>query len=257
MNTIEMGASAGSRLHIHTTSSHSFYIIGTGGHARECAAIWEARCVAGIETNPELFLGFLDDDTAKHFTSVATKTVHGSLRMVIDMLTTSPTVRPVELVCGIGSVEVRARMSETVRAAQKSGASVRWRPQLIHPLASIGTDCRAGEGFIMNAGAILTTEIQMGRHVHLNIGSSVSHDCQIGHFVTIAPGARLAGTVHVGDRTDIGMQASVIQLRRLGSDVRIGAGAAVITDVPDTMVAVGVPARLLPRRADRGERPVT
>lgn len=35
---------------------------------------------------------------------------------------------------------------------------------------------------------------------------------------------------------------------RIGNGVRIGANAVVLTDVPDDCIAVGVPARIRPRR---------
>ncbi len=38
----------------------------------------------------------------------------------------------------------------------------------------------------------------------------------------------------------------MIQLVRIGSDVIVGAGAAVVRDLPDGVIAVGVPARVLP-----------
>jgi serine O-acetyltransferase len=36
----------------------------------------------------------------------------------------------------------------------------------------------------------------------------------------------------------------------IGDDVAIGANAVVITDIPSNSIAVGVPARILPRRND-------
>ena len=51
--------------------------------------------------------------------------------------------------------------------------------------------------------------------------------------------------VYVGARSWIGIGSSVIQQVRIGSDVIVGAGAAVVSDVPNQVTVVGVPARIL------------
>lgn len=52
----------------------------------------------------------------------------------------------------------------------------------------------------------------------------------------------------IGDRVSIGAGAKVLGGIVVGDDVDIGANAVVIRDVPSGSVAVGVPARILPRK---------
>ena len=52
----------------------------------------------------------------------------------------------------------------------------------------------------------------------------------------------------IGNDVDIGTGAKVLGNIRIGNGVRIGANAVVITDVPDDCIAVGVPAKIKPRR---------
>jgi serine O-acetyltransferase len=47
---------------------------------------------------------------------------------------------------------------------------------------------------------------------------------------------------------DIGAGAKLLGPIRVGDDVAIGANAVVITDVPSNSIAVGIPARILPRK---------
>ena len=56
------------------------------------------------------------------------------------------------------------------------------------------------------------------------------------------------GSPIFGDRVDIGTGAKILGPIRIGNDVIIGANAVVLTDVPPNSLAVGVPARVLPRR---------
>ena len=52
----------------------------------------------------------------------------------------------------------------------------------------------------------------------------------------------------IGNDVDIGTGAKVLGNIRICNGVRIGANAVVITDVPDDCIAVGVPAKIKPRR---------
>jgi acetyltransferase-like isoleucine patch superfamily enzyme len=65
--------------------------------------------------------------------------------------------------------------------------------------------------------------------------------------VHIAPGVRLAGDVALGDGVFLGIGAVAIPGVRVGAWTTVGAGAAVVDDLPEGIVAAGVPARQLPR----------
>ncbi|MBO6023302.1 MAG: hypothetical protein J6P83_00415 [Bacteroidales bacterium] len=55
----------------------------------------------------------------------------------------------------------------------------------------------------------------------------------------------MCGQVHVGEGTLIGVGASVIPCINIGNWCTIRAGVAVVGDVPENVVIVGVPARVL------------
>jgi acetyltransferase-like isoleucine patch superfamily enzyme len=57
----------------------------------------------------------------------------------------------------------------------------------------------------------------------------------------------LGGGVQVGNGSFVGMGATVRQSIRIGHDSVIGAGAVVVNDVPDAVVVLGVPARVVKR----------
>jgi serine O-acetyltransferase len=52
----------------------------------------------------------------------------------------------------------------------------------------------------------------------------------------------------IGDNVDIGSGAKLLGPISIGNNVLIGANAVVLADVPDNSVAVGIPARVRPRR---------
>jgi serine O-acetyltransferase len=79
-------------------------------------------------------------------------------------------------------------------------------------------------------------------------------DCVIRNGVTVGlrhTGQR--GAPVIGNRADIGAGAKILGPIYIGDDVAIGANAVVIKDVPSNSIAVGIPARILPRRTGEAQ----
>lgn len=112
-----------------------------------------------------------------------------------------------------------------------------------HPWTSIAPDAAIGEGSMISAGATVTPRATIGRGVLLNTKSCVDHDSVVGDFAHISVGATVAAKVIIGAEAMIGVGASVLSECRVGARSIIGAGAVVVRDIPDDVVAYGVPAR--------------
>lgn len=121
---------------------------------------------------------------------------------------------------------------------------------LVHPKAIISISATIGSGTVLMAGAIVNAQARIGANVILNTACSIDHDCQVSDGVHICPGARLAGRVKVGTGTWVGLGASVCDHMEIGSHSIVGAGAVVIENVPDNVVVVGVPARIIRKIKD-------
>jgi sugar O-acyltransferase (sialic acid O-acetyltransferase NeuD family) len=117
--------------------------------------------------------------------------------------------------------------------------------RIIHPSAVVSSAAELGDGAVVLAGAIINCGARLGANVIVNTGAIVEHDCQIGAHCHIATGACLAGGTHVGSGSHIGIGACVRQNIQIGRDVIVGAGAVVVKDVPDNVVVMGVPARIV------------
>jgi len=85
----------------------------------------------------------------------------------------------------------------------------------------------------------------LGRSVFVNRGATIGHHTTIGDYCSIQPGANVAGVITIGPQTYVGMGANVIEHRKIGTGCIIGGGAVVTEDLPDRVLAVGVPAKVV------------
>jgi len=85
----------------------------------------------------------------------------------------------------------------------------------------------------------------IGKHCIINTAASVDHDCVIEDFVQISPHATLCGGVSVGEGSQVGAGAVVIPGIRIGRWSLVAAGAVVLRDVPDNVLVMGNPARVV------------
>ncbi|HSI03592.1 MAG TPA: acetyltransferase, partial [Myxococcota bacterium] len=138
---------------------HELVIYGSGGHAREIAQLVDDVNAARPTWS---FLGFLDDDAARHGMTLGGGRVLGGGDWLRSRSSVAVTV-------AIGNSVHRRRVVSALHGARFA--------TLIHPRASIGARVSIGTGSMVCAGAVITCDVQLGSHVIVNVGSTVSHDC--------------------------------------------------------------------------------
>jgi acetyltransferase-like isoleucine patch superfamily enzyme len=105
-----------------------------------------------------------------------------------------------------------------------------------------------GPGTVICAGCLITTDIRIGAHVHINIGSTVGHDAVLHDFATVNPGVSLSGNVTLHEGVEMGTGSVVIPHCEIGSWSTIGAGAVVARSLLANITAVGAPAKAIRER---------
>ncbi len=116
---------------------------------------------------------------------------------------------------------------------------------VIDPSAVVSQYASIAEGTVVLQGAIVNAGTVVGQHAILNTGSTIDHDCRIGNYAHVSPGANIAGGVVVGEGAHLGIGTCAIPCCSVGAWSVVGAGAAIVKDIPEKCVAVGVPARAI------------
>jgi acetyltransferase EpsM len=151
-----------------------------------------------------------------------------------------------KLIFGIGDCGARLELSEIARGKDFQLATV------IHPRALVAGDASVGCGTVILAGAIVNPAARIGENVIVNTSATVDHECLIGDGAHIGPGVHLGGRVQVGRAAWVGIGATVKDRVSIGPEAVIGAGAVVVGDIPDRVLAYGVPARVIKKIESRG-----
>ena len=203
--------------------SKNIYIVGYSGHAYVAIdiAIKAQYNVKGyfdlepVKCNPYQlkYFGFEQDVNIKNivnFDAIFPAIGSNSIRKKAIAFLQANTLRQVNL------VDPSANISPLVIMGCSTSVA---------PLVAINSLVLIGNGCIINTGAI------------------IEHECEIGDYTHIGPGALLAGNVRVGKSVFVGARSVVKQGVSIGDYAIIGAGTVVINDIPRNETWVGNPAR--------------
>ncbi|WP_431218689.1 acetyltransferase [Leifsonia xyli] len=162
-------------------------VIGAGGFGREALDVLEAA----ERADPGRFtiLGVVDDAPSDAALARLADRSIPYLGALDDWLASAPDAG---YVIGVGSPAARERIELRLEAAGPHPVTV------VHPQAVIGSRVRIGEGSVICGGVQVSTNVGLGRAVHLNPGAVIGHDAELSDFVSVNPGAIVSGEVRVG-----------------------------------------------------------
>jgi sugar O-acyltransferase (sialic acid O-acetyltransferase NeuD family) len=207
-------------------------LLGAGDFARE--VIW---LISEMKTTQDWEFAGLLDDNPERATSILRTNGFGQ-RVLGKIIDYAP--KPQDcFVCAIGNPKAKLTVAEQIAA--RGGKFV----NLIHPTAAIGPGCTLGNGIIVCRNAVITTNVTIADHVHINLAATCGHDAVIGEGCTLSGHCDVTGHAILERGVFLGSHASVTPSVRVGEFAVVGAGSVAFRNVPSGQTLLGVPGKSL------------
>ena len=114
----------------------------------------------------------------------------------------------------------------------------------IHPTVQIMDDnIEVVEGSFIGSNSILTTNVKLGKHALLNRGNHIGHDCFIGDYFSAMPNAVIGGNVWIDNKVYLGSCSNIREKIKIVANTTVGMNAAVVKNITESGVYVGVPTK--------------
>lgn len=203
------------------------FVYGARGHGKVVADILLASGHHEVK-------GFIDDDESLSGSTVMGFQVIGGA----ERLRWEATNGNVGVALGVGDNGTRQKLAELCKSL---GAQI---VTAIHPSATVSKSAHLQQGTVVMAGAVINPCAELGFGVIVNSGAVIEHDVLIGDYAHVSPNAVMGGESRLGTLSHLGLGAVILPRVAVGSRTVIGAGAVVTHEMPDDIIAVGVPARV-------------
>jgi len=203
------------------------FIYGAGATGREIADI-VSRCQKNHQTWSAVH--FVDDCTNE-------KSIYGLNVVRFDAMLNIG--RPYQCIIAQGEPNDRQHLHQKLVTHGVALATV------IDPQTTISNAAHIEAGCIIGPGSFVSCNTRIATNTLVEINCIIGHDIEIGPHSVISSCTVIGGRSTIGQASFIGMNASVRDRVRIGSRSIIGMASAVFSDIPDDVIALGNPARVL------------
>lgn len=211
--------------------SKDLFIYGAGGAGKELAFS------LSIDENPDTswrVKGFIDDDKDLWQKEVNDIKVLGGSEWL-------KTQTGAVAVCTVANPATKRRIIQKIKDIKTINF-----PLIIAPKSYISPFVEWGEGCIVaHPFCYITVDIKIGDFVFINCATRIGHDVTIGDYTIIYSDVDISGNAQLGSDCIIGSAVTINPGVKVGNGSIIGAGSVVVKDVPEYVVAAGVPAKII------------
>lgn len=201
-------------------------IVGAGHQGRNVLDILAGRGTA--------VAGFLDDTRTRGEVVNGARVLGGFARTEDGDL-----LRQAAFIVALGDNRLRRELSRAIR--QRGGLLA----SAIHPAADISPSARLGAGVCVQAFARVLSNARVGDFALVEGLTTIGSDVVLGEAAFVGPGAQVTAGAALGEGAYVGANAIVVGPARVGAHSIVGAGAVLRGDLPERVLAVGAPCRIV------------
>ena len=203
-----------------------------GGNARE--ALMSVLAINEVEAEWDI-VGFIDDDTSLHGRECCGVKVLGG-REQFHLF-------PDAFVLAVpGSPTGYMRRKEIIDRLPIDASRF---ATIIHPSVARAPDAVIGYNTVIMPNAVISCGTDIGNHCVLLPNTVVSHDSVIGDYCCVGSNVTISGSVRIGSGCYIGSGTKMREHISIGAGTLVGLGSNVLSDLPEGVIAVGSPAKVI------------
>lgn len=141
----------------------------------------------------------------------------------------------------MGNVEIKASLYNEIK--ERGGVL----PTLIHPSCFISRYAKIEEGVQLLPHCVVEGDSFIGYDTAITVNSVIAHSVHIGNHNLISGNVMIGAYCNIGNFTHIGQGSVVVSGKadKIGDHCILGAGSVLLTEMPDTTVFAGNPAKFL------------
>lgn len=218
---------------VHGSMSARIVIAGAGGFGREIHG-WLDASPHFLELNSISEIVFIDDSNPE---------VPVDAPIVSTIVDFAPRASDL-VICAIGDPSARRTVVDLLEGRGAIFVT------FVDDRAVLGANVTLGSGTLICPGVVVTSNVNFGRHVHVNINCSIGHDVNVRDYVTLSPSCNLMGGVSVSEHAFIGTAVTILPKKSVGERALVGAGSVVVKDIPPDVTSFGNPSVTIRRNSN-------
>jgi sugar O-acyltransferase (sialic acid O-acetyltransferase NeuD family) len=213
----------------------NLYIYCGGGFGKE---VFDVAHRANAKNQRWEEINFVDDFLKE-------RTKYGARVLTFDQVAAEDRFGESEFIVASGEPIIRLKIRKKLEGvAAKLG-------RIIDSSSILAQSAHIGDGVIIAPFCSISSDTILARNSCVNTMSIVGHDVSIGENSVISSMVNIGGGCIVGESSYIGMGALIKEGIKIGSNSIVGMGSVVYDDIPDGVIALGNPARVMRNNTDQ------
>lgn len=141
-------------------------------------------------------------------------------------------------ICALGSTEHKKKYAEII--SNQGGEFI----NLIHPSVIITGYLNIGQGVIISANCMISTDCTIKDFVSIQPFSILGHDVKVGKWCHLGAYSFVGGKTVIQEGVTVHTRATIIPGLLIEGEAVIGVGSVVLKNVPSRVTVFGNPARI-------------
>ncbi len=192
----------------------NIYIIGAGGHAKNCIDI--------IESDKIFKILYLVDKKINKIKKILNYNIINEKSFLNKKLKNG------NIVIGIGQIKNPDLRKMIYNFYKKKGFKF---PNIISKFSHVSKNSKLGDGILIGHGAVINAFSKIGSNCIINNQSLIEHDVEIGKNCHVSTGVVINGSVKIGSNTFIGSGSIIRESIKIGNNCVIGSGLIIKKDI--------------------------